>query len=413
MKISKTVTYISVLLVVAVTSCATGAILSVTLVIRYFDPDLLKVAQAGKIIKENYVYEVKPDKLYDGSISGMLTSLDPYSCYYTQSEYKKFNESVEGKFGGIGIEIAIDQDDKFPKVVTPLEDTPASKAGLLPGDKIISVDGVPAKGMMLEQVVDMIRGKVGTNVMLRIIRGNHPSFDCKLTRSIIQVQNVRYKVLESEGKNFGYVRITSFVANTIELFDKAIQHLQEKDIKGIIVDLRFNGGGLLWVCVELADRFLDNGIIVKTAGRKNSDTVTYTARTSDTLPAYPLVVLINEGSASASEVFAGAVKDHKRGTLIGTRTFGKGSVQTPFPFKDGTAIKLTTATYFTPSGKCIDKIINRKRGISDYGVEPDVTVELTPEEQIQLLRHLSASQPDNFVDKQLTKAIEILSSRAR
>jgi carboxyl-terminal processing protease len=335
----------------------------------------------------------------------MLDLLDPYSTYYTQREYKNFSEHIEGKFGGIGIQITLDTKRKLPRVITPLEGTPASRAGILPGDLITKVDRVSTKGLSLQEVVERIRGKPGTSVELKILRGDR-EFGCTLLRQLIQVPQVKGRVLNRNGKKIGYLRIASFSSGLMDSFEDVLGRLQRDGIQAVLLDLRFNGGGLLSSCVKLADRFLDKGIIVKTVGRRAEDNVVYMARKGAL--SYPLGVLINGGSASASEVFAGAIKDNARGILIGTRTFGKGSVQTVFTFEDETALRITTATYFTPSGRCIDRILNEKIGSKEYGILPDVVVELSTQEEANLLKVLSGFKLEGFVDKQLLKAVEVL-----
>ncbi len=321
-------------------------------------------------IRTDYVEKPDDQKLVESAINGMLTSLDPHSSYMDAKSFRDMQVQTRGEFGGLGIEVT--QDDGILKVVTPIDDTPASKAGILSGDLISAIDGEQVSGMTLNQAVDKMRGAVNTPVTLKILRGaKKDPMDVKLVRAVITIKSVRNKV---EDGDIGYIRITQFNEQTYDGVKEAIDKFQ-KDIpndkfKGYILDLRNNPGGLLDQSIAVSNAFIDKGEIVSTRGRNADETQRYNARPGDISHGKPLVVLINGGSASASEIVAGALQDHKRGTIMGTRSFGKGSVQTIIPLgQSNGAIRLTTARYYTPSG----------RSIQAKGIDPDVTiVEDTP-----------------------------------
>jgi carboxyl-terminal processing protease len=358
------------------------------------------------IVKRNYVEEVKDRELVYSAIKGMLESLDAHSTFLSPEMYKDMQQETKGEFGGIGIEITVR--DGFPTVVAPIEDTPAAKAGLRAGDQIVRIDAKPTKNMGLAEVVRMIRGPRGTSVTLTIMRGGlEAPFDVTIMREIIQVKSVKTKIMENE---FGYVRITQFQEKTAKDLRKAIEELREKKVKGIVLDLRTNPGGLLEQAVEVADLFLSEGTIVTISGRKKENVARFSARRNGEYEG-PLVVLINEGSASASEIVAGALQDHRRAVIVGSKSFGKGSVQTIFPLDDGSAVKLTTARYHTPSG----------RSIQGEGIQPDITVEANLVRKKDAVRPLrekdlerepkekrEQKEPAEEEDFQLNMALQIL-----
>lgn len=370
------------------------------------------VRQAALTIKERYVGEVKEERLFEGAIDGMVGTLDDYSEFFTSAEWAEFEAAeLKGKFGGVGIQVELDRQSGYPNVVTPLEDTPAFKEDILPGDKIIEVDGVSTKGLSLQDVVKRIKGDPNTQVTLTMWRKGKDPFKVTLTRAIIKIVAVRHQMLEG---NIGYIRITNFSEMMTE-FDQAAADLKAKGAKAIVVDLRFNGGGLLRESVKLSDRFLPDGaLVVSTKGKTRNDNQEHRAAGDDDLPNWPLVVLVNEGSASASEIFAGAMQDHKRGALVGAKTFGKGSVQTPFKMNDGSFLKITTARYYTPGNRSVDKI----PGTREYGLEPDYLIEMSTEEYAGLIKHWNEERirksdvkPSEFKDLQLLAAIEVLKAK--
>lgn len=316
-------------------------------------------------IHADYVEEVSDQKLVEAAVRGMLRELDPHSSYFSPDDFKDLREQTRGEFGGLGIEVTAEND--FIKVVSPIDDTPAFRAGLKAGDLITAIDGKSTRGITLNEAVDRMRGAVGTALTLTIFREGQEPFDVSLTRDRIKVQSVRSR-LEADG-TIGYLRISSFNEQTQPGLEKAIASLKEegKDkLVGYLLDLRNNPGGLLDQAVTVSDSFLERGEIVSTRGRNPDDGQRFQAKPGDLIEGMPLVVLINDGSASASEIVAGALQDHSRAVLLGTRSFGKGSVQTIMPIgSGGTAIKLTTSRYYTPSG----------RSIQETGILPDVVVE--------------------------------------
>jgi carboxyl-terminal processing protease len=374
--------------------------------------ELAKVRAALDRINSRYYPGVATATVLDGALEGMTSKLDPYCEYFTAQEFKEFSDNnLEGKFGGVGIVVGRDASTGYLMVETPIEDTPAFAADILPGDQIREVDGKSIKGMQLTDVVRKIKGLPDTQVTLTIVRKGRDPFKVTLTRKLIVLKNVKARMLPD---SIGYIRITDF-SKIMGTFDAEVKKLQDQGMKGLVLDLRFNPGGLLDECVNLADRFLDEGVIVSTRGRNNEDKRELTAKKDDTLPPIPLVVLVNGASASASEIFAGAMKDHHRGTIVGERTFGKGSVQTPYPLPDGSHLKLTTARYYTPSGVQV----HREEGQKEYGIAPDVTVEMSPEEYQKLMkkwndeRIVKGEKPaaDAFKDFQLDAGLEILRAK--
>jgi len=326
--------------------------------------ELRLVAEVMERIRAAYVEDVADSALLESAIRGMLHELDPHSAFLTPEEFEDLQVTTTGEFGGLGIEITME--DGFVKIVAPIDDTPASRAGLQSGDIILKIDTTFVKGLTLNEAVKLLRGKVGEPVDLSILREGEPQpISVNLVRDRIQIRSVRSEIL-AEG--FGYVRITQFQANTGRDVLEHIEDLQKKaSLKGLVLDLRNNPGGVLNGAVQAADLFLDEGLIVYTEGRDPEAQLRFSATPGDMLNNQPLVVLVNGGSASASEIVAGALQDQGRALVVGRRTFGKGSVQTVIPLHANRALKLTTARYFTPSG----------RSIQAEGIEPDIEVNIT------------------------------------
>ena len=323
------------------------------------------------LLQKEYVEEKDSKDLIYGAIKGMLETLDPHSAFMPPNVYKEMQEETKGRFEGLGLEITIKEG--VLAVVSPIEDTPASKAGILAGDQILKIDGELTKNLTLMESVKRLRGAKGTKVTITIMReGFTKPKDFTLVRDVIPIRSVRHELLE---KNYGYIRVSQFQDKTDSEFDKHLKALEEESkgaLKGLILDLRNNPGGLLDQAVKVSDRFLESGLIVSMEGRKEDQKMKFHAHSQGTLSPYPLIVLINGGSASGAEIVAGAIQDNGRGILLGTQTFGKGSVQTIFPLKDGSGMRLTTARYFTPNG----------RSIQAKGVVPDIVVKpLQPEEE--------------------------------
>ena len=314
-------------------------------------------------IRKAYVNPVTDEELLESAIKGMLSELDPHSSYLDKNSFTDLQVQTKGEFGGLGIEVS--SENGFVKVVTPIDGTPAANAGVLPGDLIIQLDKKTLKGLSLEEAIQMMRGPKGSSVVLTIIReGSKQPLDITIVRDTIKVDSVRSEILE---EGYAYIRIAQFQSKTGSDFVDTLKMLSEKhpDLEGIVLDLRNNPGGVLQASVEVVDALMNKGLIVYTKGRLDKMTNAYHAESGDYTNGLPLVVLINDGSASASEIVAGALQDQGRAVIMGTRTFGKGSVQTVIPLSDEKAIKLTTALYFTPSG----------RSIQAQGIEPDITVE--------------------------------------
>ncbi len=310
-------------------------------------------------IKADYVEPVDDKKLLEDAIRGMLSGLDPHSSYLNPEEFNDLRIGTTGQFGGLGIEVGME--NGFVKVISPIDDTPASRAGIKSKDLIIKLDDKPVKGMTLNDAVKIMRGKPGSEIKLTIVReGESKPLNLTITREVIRVKSVKNRMLEP---GYGYVRISSFQSRTTTDLLAAISKLQEKHkLNGLVLDLRNNPGGVLNGAVGVSDAFLDDGLIVYTDGRIEDSSMKYTATPGDALNGAPLVVLVNGGSASASEIVAGAIQDHKRGIIMGFKTFGKGSVQTIQELRNGAAVKLTTARYFTPNG----------RSIQAEGIVPDI-----------------------------------------
>jgi len=317
------------------------------------------------IVKKSYVEEVDTKKLIYGAINGMLASLDPHSSFMSPETYKEMKIDTKGAFGGLGIEITVK--DGILTVISPIEDTPAFKAGIKAGDHIFKIDEKFTKDLNINDAVKRMRGPKGTKVVLTIMReGFDRPKEFTLVRDIIQVKSVRSRMLDN---GYGYVRISQFQEKTDEDLIKALKSLQQeakKPLSGLVLDLRNDPGGLLDQAVRVADHFIDEGLIVYTEGREKDSKMQFSARKGSKEPGYPIVILINGGSASASEIVAGALQDHKRAIVMGTQSFGKGSVQTIIPLSDESGLRLTTARYFTPNG----------RSIQAKGITPDIVVEM-------------------------------------
>ena len=323
--------------------------------------DLRVFAESFKRIRSSYVDEITDQNLLILAIKGMLAELDPHSVYLDKEAIKNFEESTSGNYGGLGIEIIKEQ--SFIKVISPIDDTPASRAGIESGDLITNLDGISVKGMSISDAVKIMRGEPETNISLSILKkGTSEVIDLNLTRQLVKVSSVRQRYLE---EGFGYLRIAQFQARTAQEVREAIIKLKDSgNLNGLIIDLRNNPGGILRASVDVADTFLEKGLIVYTLGRLEESQKRYEARPGDMLSGLPIVTLVNEGSASASEILAGALQDQERSIVMGTNTFGKGSVQTIIPITETRAVKLTTARYFTPNG----------RSIQAEGIIPDIKV---------------------------------------
>ena len=370
-------------------------------------------------VREDYVEEVSDQDLVEAAINGMLTSLDPHSAYLPDDNFQKMQVQTRGKFGGLGIEVTME--NGFVKVVSPIDDTPADKAGILPEDLIISVDGESIVGLTLNDAVEKLRGPIGSNVKISVQRAQDEPFEVNIIRDEIKIRSVRSRLYET----IGYIRITTFSEQTSPGLQKAIDDLQAETadgLTGLVLDLRNNPGGLLSEAIRVSDAFLEKGEIVSTRGRGENDIQHAYARPGDISDGLPLVVLINSGSASASEIVAGALKDHRRAVVMGTRSFGKGSVQTITPMPGHGAMRLTTALYFTPSGVSIQA----------KGISPDIEVALARIEKLEggLVREedlrgsldnqedgaepaadntASAEQKDPIeIDYQLARAVDLL-----
>ena len=317
--------------------------------------------QVLDLVERDYVEPVEPKKLIYGAIQGMLSSLDPHSSFMKPEDFKELQVETKGKFTGIGIEIT--QKEGILTVVSPIEGTPAFKAGIQANDKILKINGKSTKNMTLIQAVKLLRGPKGTEVTVSIYREGWSQLkDIKLVRDVIPIKSVKSKMLE---EGYGYVRITNFQAKTSSDLDKALRELEgKKGLRGLVLDLRNNPGGLLDQAVKVSDEFLDSGLIVYTDGRIQDQKMRFFAKPDGAHHDYPIVVLVNGGSASASEIVAGALQDNKRAIVVGTQTFGKGSVQTIIPLEGGAAVRLTTARYYTPNG----------RSIQAKGITPDIEV---------------------------------------
>ena len=360
------------------------------------------------IVQDNYVEKADVKKLMYGAVSGMLRELDPHSSFLKPEEYKELQVETKGKFGGLGIEITMR--DGVLTVVSPLEGTPADKAGIQAGDQIIRIDDQPTQDLSLTEAVQKMRGPKGTKVKLTIIRkGERKPLEFDLVRDTISIQSVKWRTLES---GYGYVRVSSFQSGTASDLRKALDQLEQENqpLQGLVLDMRNDPGGLLDQAVEVADEFINEGLIVYTGGRLENQKMRFEAHKNSKPRNYPVVVLVNSGSASASEIVAGALQDHKRAIVLGEPTFGKGSVQTVIPLSDGAALRLTTSLYYTPSG----------RSIQAKGIEPDILVkrELPPKadeegadelkriREKDLPRHMENLKPDSGESKAAATQLE-------
>jgi carboxyl-terminal processing protease len=354
-------------------------------------------------VKSDYVEDVSDKDLIEAAINGMLSSLDPHSSYLNEEDFQEMQIQTSGKFGGLGIEVTMDKG--LVKVVAPIDDTPAAKAGLQSGDYISKIDGDPVMGITLREAVDKMRGEPGTDITLEILREAEANpFDVTITRAIIKIESVRHKVIDGD---VGYFRVTAFSEQTSSLLERKIEDvkkiMKKEGMEGAIIDLRNNPGGLLDQAIEVSDLFLDKGEIVSTGGRIAESNKRFNAKRGDILDGKPVVVLINGGSASASEIVAGALQDHKRAIITGTRSFGKGSVQTVLPLSASNgAMRLTTSRYYTPSG----------RSIQAQGIEPDILVEQSKIESLNkegvptessLPKHLQSDDEKNGKQKKEPK----------
>ena len=315
-------------------------------------------------IKQNYVQDITDKELFDNAIKGMLEGLDPHSTFLNEKDFKDLQIGTKGEFGGLGIEVTME--DGFVKVITPIDDTPAYKAGVKSGDLIIEIDAKPVKGLSLNQAVDLMRGKVGSPILLTIARtGENGPIEIKIVRAKIKVKSVKYEIIDD---NYGYIRISSFQNKTGNNLYDAISNLKKDakgNIKGFVIDMRNNPGGVLGAAVDVSDAFIKGKKkLVFTKGKTENAVYEFTSNNTDLAEGKPIVVLINGGSASASEIVAGALQDHKRAIIMGTQSFGKGSVQTILPITSKTAVKITTARYYTPNG----------RSIQAKGITPDIIV---------------------------------------
>jgi len=351
-------------------------------------------------IKNDYVEDVEDSEMLNNAIRGMLSGLDPHSSYLDQEQFKELQVGTSGEFGGLGIEVGME--DGFVKVIAPIDDTPAQRAGIEACDLIIRLDDTPVKGLTLNEAVKIMRGKPGTVLRLTVVReGVDQPLKIDIKRDIIKVKSVKSRMLED---GFGYVRISQFQSKTAENMVDAIEKLKKDSdgaLKGMVLDLRNNPGGVLNGAVAVSDAFLKKGLIVYTEGRVSDSKLRFNATPDDILDTAPMVILVNQGSASASEIVSGALQDHHRAIVVGTPTFGKGSVQTILPLSNGTAVKLTTARYYTPSG----------RSIQAEGIKPDIELDqvrvsaversIDPIKEADLSRHLS-----NGKDKKSKKSAE-------
>jgi len=334
-------------------------------------PDFALLQDVARVVQRNYVEPVDGDELTKDALKGMLTRLDPHSDYMDSDQYQQMTAVTRGEFGGIGIELTLE--GKMPEVISPIDGTPAANAGIEPGDRIVKIDGLATTGMDVETVVKRLRGAPGSRVTLEIARADRPPFDVALTRSLIHVVSVKSAI---EGDKVGYARITTFTENTANELADAITKMKAQAhgrLNGFVLDLRNDPGGLLDAAVDVTGEFVDGGVVVTTKGRNSDDDRVYRAPVAGNLiPGVPMVVLTNSASASAAEIVAGALQDDHRATVMGTRSFGKGSVQTIIPIEGHGALRLTTALYYTPSG----------RSIQGQGISPDIVVTLPKNEQV-------------------------------
>lgn len=383
-----------------ITLLSVGLVLGVSLTIGhavFADKDAAKAplplnelktfSEVFEKIKTDYVEPVGDSTLLENAIRGMLTGLDPHSSYLDPEAFQELQVGTTGEFGGLGIEVGME--DGFVKVITPIDDTPAQKADIKTGDIIVRIDDTPVKGLSLNEAVELMRGKPGTDIVLTILReGQEKPLTFTLTRAVIQVKSVKYETL---APGFAYIRITQFQTHTGEDVAEAISTLKKQnqnELKGLILDLRNNPGGVLNAAVSVSDSFLEEGLVVYTEGRVKDSELKFNATPEDLLKGAPLIVLVNGGSASASEIVAGALQDQKRAIIMGERTFGKGSVQTILPMNNGSALKLTTARYYTPSG----------RSIQAEGIKPDI--------ELKSLKVSSVEEGEHVKESDLSRHLE-------
>ena len=336
-------------------------------------------------VKNNYVEDVDTQKLFYGAFSGMLQTLDPHSAFLPPEEKEDLEVETTGEFGGLGIEITLDKHGVLT-VITPLEDTPAFRAGVLAADRIIKIEGKSTKGITIRGAVKKLRGPKGSPVKITVLHENGKLEDITIIRDIIKPKSIKDPHFVDGKQKIAYLRLTSFQKHSASDLDIAVKELEAKGMKALIIDLRANPGGLLRAAIDVSDRFLAEGVIVSTKGRKSLPR-THKATKRATYTDFPIAVLISRHSASASEIFAGAVQDHKRGLIVGMRSYGKGSVQSLISLQDGkSAIRLTTAHYYTPSGRLIHRNPNNPDQ-KEWGIDPDIEVKLTPEEELALWMH--------------------------
>ena len=348
--------------------------------------------EAFEKIKNNYVEDVTSKELIESAIEGMLSSLDPHSTYLNYDELNELKVQTKGEFGGLGIEVTLE--NGFVKVISPIDDTPAAKAGIKSGDLITHLDDEPVLGMTLSEAVSIMRGKVGSKIKLTVNRNENENLQITITRAIIQLKAVKANV----ENNIGYIRVSSFNQKVDREIINSIKSFKNKNLIGYVLDLRNNPGGLLDQAVSVTDIFLERGEIVSTRGRNGKQGSRYNAVKSDLINGLPLVVLINQGSASASEIVAGALQDHKRAIIMGTKSFGKGSVQTIIPSGEDVALKLTTAKYYTPSGKSIQKT----------GIDPDILVEQVELKKVEGGSTRKESDLRGAIDNEQSKVIQVI-----
>lgn len=366
---------------------------------------------ALSIVEADYVEAPEAKQLVYGALKGMLSTLDPYSQFLDPDSYNELKVDTEGQFGGLGIEITIK--DELLTVITPIDDTPAYKAGLKAGDRVVKIDGEITRGITLMDAVKKLRGKPGSQVVLTILReGDNELKEFPMTRDIIRIQSIREARIVED--HIGYIRLTDFREGTSKDLENALEQLKSQQLESLILDLRNNPGGLLDVSVSVSELFLDRRqLIVSTKGRLKNQNFEFRSRQDGMIHDLPMVVLINEGSASASEIVAGAIQDHRRGIILGTKSHGKASVQTIFPLKDGSALRLTTSKYFTPAG----------RSIHGQGIQPDVLVPFEPPlppkddksgnakevfERLERPEQEGAKPVEDKMDNQLARAVDLL-----
>jgi len=365
--------------------------------------ELRTFAEVFGRIQKDYVESVDDKELLSDAIRGMVSSLDPHSAYLDKSAFKELQIDTSGEFGGLGIEVGME--DGFVKVISPIDDTPAARAGMKPGDLIIRIDNKQVKGLTLGEAVKLMRGKPKTRIVLTVVReGEGRPLKVEIIRDIIKIRSVKGYSLE---EGYAYIRISQFQSHTADSLEKSLQDIQKKTegaLKGLVLDLRNNPGGVLSAAVEVSDAFLTEGIVVYTQGRSENSRLVFKADQHDILSGAPIVVLVNGGSASASEIVAGALQDHKRAIVVGEKTFGKGSVQTILPMNDGSALKITTARYYTPLGTSI-----QAKGIVPDIILPNVKLETVSTElervkEADLKSHLveEANQQDQALKKSET-----------